>query len=174
MDAYLYSDTTNALVVMPEAAHQESAINNLIYKVFGPGRYVKTAERLREGNHPCPDLSLVAMKGETLMGSVRLWPVVVKSDDGDTVTEVAFLGPITVDPAVQGGGIGSQLVEAALDKAFAKGLSAVLLVGDFDYFKRFGFERAQVSLPGPADPKRILIAYAQGAAPLTGKVSVRR
>lgn len=174
LDAHLYSDATNITVIKPETSHQDSAINNLIYKVFGPGRYVKTAERLREGNHPYPDLSLVAMKGDALLGSVRLWPVGVKSDDNETSTEVAFLGPITVDPVVQGGGIGSQLVEAALEKAFAKGLRAVVLVGDYDYFKRFGFERAQLSLPGPADPRRILIAYAPDAAPLTGKVSVQR
>lgn len=175
LDAHIYSDVDAPVVIAPETETQEKAINNLIYKVFGPGRYVKTAERLREGNRHYPDLSLVAAQGVVLQGSVRLWPVLVTPEDNDTSESIAFLGPITVDPAFQGTGIGSRLIEAAVKKAFAKGLKAVLLVGDYDYFKRFGFERAQgIVLPGLTDPKRILIAVAPGAAPVKGRVSVPR
>ncbi|MCR6661386.1 MAG: hypothetical protein NVV72_19465 [Asticcacaulis sp.] len=49
---------------------------------FGPGRYVKTAERLREGSHILPDMSFVALRGGQLLGSVRLWPIEVREGGG--------------------------------------------------------------------------------------------
>src|SRR5690606_42044086 len=58
-------------------------------------------------------------------------------------SEVAFLGPIAVDPDCQSTGIGRLLVEAALEATFAKGLVAVLLVGTPVYFEKFGFDVAE-------------------------------
>lgn len=140
----------------------------LIASAFGPGRYVKAAERLREGREPEPALSFVAWDGERLAGAVRLWTVTV----GDA--PCIFLGPIAVDPAWRGKGLGEALVEAACEAAQAAGWPAVLLVGDAPYFGRMGFEPAPGAImPGPVDRRRVLarpLTPGHHAAALAGPV----
>lgn len=154
-----------------ETPDLENRILELTDHAFGPGRYVKTAERLREHSHIIPDLSFVALRGEALIGSVRMWPILVHDVDANTYEALAFLGPIVVDDAHRGLGIGKALIGACVEAAFAKGLRAVLLVGSQSYFKPFGFDKAQaITLPGPVDPKRLLIRYSQPDIAFAGKV----
>ena len=151
-------------VIDLETEADARAVAALVDTAFGPGRWAKTAERLREHNHPIPGLSLVAREAGRVTGSVRLWPVLI----GDT--PAAFLGPIAVEDAQRRRGLGAQLVERACEAAEAQGLAAVLLVGDEPYFGRFGFVRSNAKLPGPVDPRRVLIRMFGGGAPLEGKV----
>ena len=144
---------------------------DLADRAFGPGRYVKTAERLREESAPIHDLSFVATKGEQLLGSVRLWPIFVYDFEPNHYEPLAFLGPIVVEPAYRGQGIGKALIRTAVDAAFAKGLRAVLLVGSQTYFAPFGFHKAEgMTMPGPVDPNRVLIRYARSGLEFKGKV----
>lgn len=152
----LTADYTIAL----EGPGLDARIHEMNDRAFGPGRFVKTAERLREDSRPLPDLSFVAYQGGRLIGSVRLWPVFVFDEATNTYEPLAFLGPIVVDNAFRGRGVGKALMRTALDAAFAKGLNAVLLVGSKSYFEPFGFEEAtKIVMPGPVDAKRVLIAY---------------
>ena len=59
----------------PEAPDDAPLILDLTDRAFGPGRYAKAAERLREGNAVLRELSISAWRGEALLGSVRMWPV---------------------------------------------------------------------------------------------------
>lgn len=125
------------------------AVEALVTAAFGPGRFAKTAERLREGATPAA--AFVVRQGGRLIGSVRLWPVTVGGVEG------LFLGPIAVDAAARGSGVGGDLVAACV--AFAKdaGVDGVLLVGDPPYFERFGFQPApDAVLPGPVDRRRVM------------------
>ncbi len=146
-------------------------IHELTDRAFGPGRYVKTAERLREDSQPIPDLSFIAGHGEKLVGSVRLWPVFVYDFEPNHYEPLAFLGPIVVDPPHRGHGIGKALIGAAVEAAFAKGLRAVLLVGAQSFFTPFGFHKAEdIAMPGPVDPARVLIRYARPGLAFKGQV----
>ncbi len=140
-------------------------------RAFGPGRFTKTAERLREDSTPIEDLCFVATQGERLIGSVRLWPIFVFDEDANIYEPLVFLGPIVVEPTYRGAGIGKALVRACVDAAFANGLRAVLLVGSQAYFKPFGFDEADgVEMPGPVDAKRVLIRYRDTGLKLRGRV----
>jgi len=153
-----------------ETPDLDQRILELTDHAFGPGRYVKTAERLREGSHIFSDLSFVALKGDRLLGSVRMWPINVRNAHG--IETIAFLGPIVVDDACRGLGIGKALISACLEAASAKGLRAVLLVGSQSYFLPFGFEKAKdITLPGPVDPNRLMIRYSEPDLAFSGKVS---
>ncbi len=146
-------------LIAPEHSGDAFGVEAVVAAAFGPGRFAKTAERLREGSNPIA--GFVARDGARVVGSVRLWPITIGE------TPAAFLGPIAVDEAHRKGGLGARLVEAAVGAADALGLSAVLLVGDSPYFGRFGFERAQgVTLPGPVDARRVLLRALQGEAPV--------
>lgn len=140
----------------------------LIDRAFGPGRFTKASERVREFADFAPELSFCAWRGERLVGVVRQWRVRV----GDT--EAVFLGPIAVEADERSGGVGGLLVEQAVAAARTAGEPAVVLVGDAPYFGRFGFSAAlgkAVRLPGPVDQRRVLaIAFAPPGEALSGPI----
>lgn len=139
-------------LIRNEEPNDAAEIAALVERAFGPGRYAKAAERLREGNTPQAKLSFVAEADGRLAGSVRLWPIKV---GGRAVT---FLGPIAVEAAQRGDGLGRQLVERACEAARDAGCEAVLLVGDMAWFAPSGFQIApRVVMPGPVDPRRVLV-----------------
>ena len=159
--------TATALTLDLELPQDGPAIAALLSQAFGPGRYVKVSERVRELAEFRPDLSFCAWSGNRLVGSVRMTRVKV----GDR--EAAFLGPLAVAVSARHLGTGGLLVKAASDAAERAGFSHVVLVGDEPYFRRFGFEAAPASavrLPGPVDQRRVLMRSfgTEPAAPLSG------
>ena len=144
-----------ALNILPETAEDAEAIERLHERTFGPGRYARTAYRIREGRSHELSLSFTARVGTLLVGSVRLTPITV----GDT--RAVLLGPLTVEPPFREHGIGKALISRGLDGAKAKGHKLVFLVGDAPYYERHGFkqvEEGRVTMPGPVDPARLLVA----------------
>jgi predicted N-acetyltransferase YhbS len=147
--------TELSLVIRPESPIDAEAIDRLHERAFGPGRFARTAFRLREGAPPLLDLSFTALVGTLLVGSVRLTPVLAGGQPA------LMLGPLTVEPAFEGRGIGAALMSKSLDAARRKGHRLVLLVGDEPYYRRFGFKRVpsrQLELPGPVNPERFLVS----------------
>src|SRR5262245_16234804 len=156
-------DSVTATALPPLVAEQPAdalAVDGLIERAFGPGRYAKAAERLREGNRPILDLSFVAKAGGEVVGCVRMWPVRIGG------TPALLLGPFAVDETFRSRGLGAALILRACEAAGAAGHARVLLVGDEPYFSPLGFAIApQVILPGPVDPHRVLVrALKPGAA----------
>ena len=144
-----------ALTILPESKDDAEAIERLHERTFGPGRYAKTAYRLREQVPHSVDLSLTARIGTLLVGSVWLSPIRIGEH------KVLLLGPLTVEPAFRERGIGQALVARALKEAGAQGHRLVLLVGDEPYYSKAGFRRVpsgRIIMPGPVDPARVLIA----------------
>jgi predicted N-acetyltransferase YhbS len=140
--------------ILPETTDDALAIERLHERTFGPGRYAKTAYRLREGAPHILDLSFTARVGTLLVGSVRLSPIRIGE------TEALLLGPLTVEPPFREHGIGQALIERALSAAKAKGHRLVVLVGDEPYYGKCGFQRTpkgRVVMPGPVDPARLLV-----------------
>jgi predicted N-acetyltransferase YhbS len=150
-----------SLTILPESAVDVQAIERLHERTFGPGRYARTAYRIREGVAHSLDLSFTARIGTLLVGSVRLSPICIGE------TSALLLGPLTVEPPFRDRGIGIGLIERSLQEAKAKGHKLVVLVGDESYYQRCGFKRipkGQVTMPGPVDPQRLLVAeLAEGA-----------
>jgi predicted N-acetyltransferase YhbS len=145
--------TELSLVIRPELPIDDEPVERLHERAFGPGRFARTAYRLREGAPHRRDLSFTALVGTLLVGSVRLTPV---SAGG---APALMLGPLTVDPAFENRGIGAALIGRSLEAARAQDHSLVLLVGDEPYYARFGFRRIparHLELPGPVDPNRFL------------------
>jgi predicted N-acetyltransferase YhbS len=153
--------TDLSLTISPETADDALAIDRLHERTFGPGRYARTAYRIREGAQHELDLSYVARIGTLLVGSVRLTPVRIGE------TKALLLGPLTVEPPFRERGIGLQLIERALEGARKKGHRLMVLVGDEPYYGKVGFRRipkGQASMPGPVDPARLLIAELETGA----------
>ena len=150
------------LTLAPERAADAPLADALIARAFGPGRYAKAAERLREGNEPIATLSFMAWIDGRAVGCVRIWPIFI----GDTAA--LLLGPIAVEESKRSLGIGAALIRRACEAARTAGHKLVLLVGDEAYFGAFRFAAAparRVKMPGPVNQARVLVtALAPGAA----------
>ena len=201
MNAMLTHDPAAAFVPAPqlqagldpvwidaERPEDRDAREMLLDRAFGPSRFGKTCERLRAQRLPAAGLSLVArahgfglgggeVVGSDVVGTVRLWHV----DAGGV--PALMLGPLAVDARVRCFGIGSRLMEAAIERAAALGHDAILLVGDAPYYARFGFLRAHalgLRMPGPVEAERFLglelrpgaFAAARGLVRATGAVAL--
>lgn len=147
--------------IADERVSDFAAREALLDSVMGRARRLKPSERLRANRMPADGLALVARDGGRLVGSVRLWNV---SAGG---RGALLLGPLAVEAELQGKGVGSGLMQVALARAAEAGHGGVILVGDPDYYARFGFEAAPVAglvLPGQDDRRRFLgLELAPGA-----------
>jgi len=144
-----------SFTIHAETAADADAIERLHERTFGPGRYAKTAYRIREDGPHTLALSFTARIGTLLVGSVRLTRVRIGE------TPALLLGPLTVEPPFRERGIGFALIERALADARAQGHRLVVLVGDAPYYGRAGFRPAakgSAVMPGPVDPERLLVA----------------
>lgn len=158
------------VVVAREAPADAPTVERLVERAFGPGRFARTAYRLREAAAPIADLCFVARVSTLLVGSNRMTPIIAGG------VPALLLGPLTVDPAFQDRGIAAALVNATLEAATAAGHSLVILVGDEPYYRRFSFSRVppgRLVMPGPVDPARVLYrelvagAFASASGPIT-------
>jgi putative acetyltransferase len=86
------------------------------------------------------ELSLVAEAEGVVVGHIAFSAARI----GDASSGWFLLGPVAVDPAHQGRGMGRALVEAGLEALRSRGASGSVLVGDAAFYERFGFR----SYPG--------------------------
>jgi predicted N-acetyltransferase YhbS len=157
--------TTLPLLIRREEQADAEAIERLHERAFGPGRFARTAFRLREGAGARPDLCFTAHVGTYLVGSIRLSPITLGGMPG------LVLGPVAVEPAFMNRGIGHELIAAALDAARKAEDRLVILIGDEPYYRRAGFSKVpegRLVMPGPVDPTRLLwLELVPGAAEAT-------
>jgi predicted N-acetyltransferase YhbS len=143
-----------SLTITAETPNDAQAIERLVARTFGPGRYVLSAYRLREHGGHRLDLSFTARIGTLLVGSVRQLPICVGE------TRALLLGPLTVEPPFRSRGVGGKLLARAIEEARGAGEKLIVLVGDEPYYSRAGFkriEKGRVTMPGPVDPARLLV-----------------
>ena len=143
--------------IKPEPAAQAGAVERLYDDVFGPARFHKASYLFREGVAPVQELSWIALEGDRLVGVIRYWPILV----GETGHPALLLGPLAIAQDRAGKGIGRALMFKTLDLAAQLGHDLVLLVGDVDYYKRFGFVPATSHgfvMPGETRPDRLQVA----------------
>jgi predicted N-acetyltransferase YhbS len=162
------------LILQFERPQDGPAVDGLIDRAFGPGRFTKVSERVREFATFAPELSVVAWTpdaktGDRLLGCARMWRVRV---GGRPVT---FLGPFAVEQGERNAGFGARMIERACEAALAAGETHVVLVGDEPYFSRVGFSTAagrRVVMPAPVDQRRVLVrALTPDAGELAGPVT---
>jgi predicted N-acetyltransferase YhbS len=161
--------------IRDERAGDLAARDALLDRAIGAHRRRKTSERLREGRHPARDLALVAMDGDRVVGTVRLWSV----DAGGA--PALLLGPLAVAETHRSLGLGARLICEAMFRAVQRGHKAIILVGDAAYYERFGFSRSatrSLSLPGPVESERFLgleleVGALEGASGLVTPIGER-
>ncbi|MBS0333712.1 MAG: N-acetyltransferase [Proteobacteria bacterium] len=161
-------DSGPGLVLQSERPQDGPQVDALIERAFGPGRYAKASERVREFAEFAPELSVCAWSNGRLLGCARMWRVQAGG------VPVTFLGPFAVEQGERSAGFGARMIARACEAAAAAGETHVVLVGDEAYFSRVGFAKAggrKVTLPGPVDPARVLVrALTPDAVELEGPI----
>jgi len=145
-----------SVVVEPVTACDAAAISALHARVFGPGRFTRTAYRVREGTPFASRFCLKALVGGEMVAAIRFTEISIGGANG-----ALLLGPLAVEPRHAGLGYGRRLVADGLVQARGAGEALVLLVGNMSYYGRHGFVPVpigRISLPGPVDPARLLAA----------------
>jgi predicted N-acetyltransferase YhbS len=141
-------------------------VEALLDDAFGTDRFGRTAYLLRKRSKPIAALSFALVENGVPIGSIQCWPVRI----GDF--PIVLVGPVAVTPELQGKGIGHQLMYAMLEAAAKIGNPVMVMIGDPEYYERFGFSAERTggwSLPGPWEPRRLLAHNAAAVdTPATG------
>ena len=153
------------IAIVPLAEIDPAAIEQLLDRAFGTDRHRRTAYLIRQGTSAVAALSFAAVESGEVIGTIQCWPVRLMRDDGGS-DPLVMVGPIAVEPARQGEGIGQMLTRHAIRAAETIGAPPLMLIGDPEYYGRFfGFDATATALwraPGPVEQRRLL---ARGAAP---------
>ena len=130
--------------ILPQRADDEALLEPLLDRTFGQDRHGKTVYRLREGIAPIPELSFSAVHEDgSLLASLRFWPIRIEE------TPAILLGPLAVEPPLQGQGIGKALVRHGLTEARKQGHRICVVVGAPEYYGpgKMGMVRAPGHAP---------------------------
>ena len=121
----------------------EELTRNAFWNHHAPGcdeHYL--AHILRESSDFVPELDYVAVHDGKVVGNIMYTRAKIVLDRGGE-REVLCFGPLAVDPAFQGRGVGGALIERTKTLARELGYKAILIFGDPEYYSRFGFVPAE-------------------------------
>ncbi len=150
------------VVITPTLQSDLPDISNLHAQLFGPGRFTRTAYRVRES---CPLISPFCQTAKwdgQLIATITFTEVLIGSRTG-----ALLLGPLAVGASYTNLGIGRALVSTGIAHAKTVDMQLVILIGDLSYYQRAGFvsiPAGRIQLPGPADPARLLAHELKNAA----------
>ena len=145
---------TNQIVahIRKQTDSDKGDIARLMYATFGAERTTRSVWHLRPGP-PVDDLCFIAELEGRAVACLRFWEIIIAG------FRQLLLGPLAVEPNIQGKGVGKSLVRAGLSHAERLGKWDVVLVsGDHDYYPQFGFQSvstSQILWPGPLESERL-------------------
>jgi len=128
-------DLLSDVLIRPEAREDLDGIRRVNYLAFEGGPEAGMVDALRTAD--AVTLSMVAVMGDEVVGHVLVTPVTVRTEHGDE--SLVGLGPVAVLPEQQGRGIGTLLIETALESLREARHAGVVVVGHPGYYPRFGF-----------------------------------
>ena len=116
-------------------------VSNVIEEAFRDAEHTDHNEhnlvrKLRTSSAFNPELSIVALDGEKIIGHILFTEIKIGED-----TSLA-LAPLAVLPEYQGKGIGRVLIEEGHKKAKEEGYKSVIVLGHPEYYPKFGYKPA--------------------------------
>lgn len=146
--------------LLPLTSARPDDVENLLDHAFGNDRHGRTAYLLRQDMPVIDHLSFAILDDDDLVGSIQCWPVAVAR------FPLVLVGPVAVSPKRQNQGLGHKLMHASI-AALTSNDAPMVMIGDPEYYGRFGFFADQTSgwtLPGPFEPRRLLLRNPQCAS----------
>ncbi|WGN90383.1 GNAT family N-acetyltransferase [Ligilactobacillus faecis] len=127
--------------IRPENITDYPKITLLIEQAFAKathrdGNEAQLVEKLRHSQNFIPELSLVAVSAEQIVGHILFTKVTIENH------QALALAPLAVLPEFQKQGIGSALIKAGHIKAQELGYTYSIVLGHPGYYSRFGYRPA--------------------------------
>ena len=120
----------------------ENLVRNSFWNVYRPGALEHLiVHRLRDDESFIKDLAYVIEKDDLIIAHINYSKGNLNFENGKRDAAIV-LGPISVDRNYQNQGFGSKLIEYTLKLIENKGIPYVFVIGDENYYKRFGFKSA--------------------------------
>jgi predicted N-acetyltransferase YhbS len=126
--------TTSIRTEQPADIDDIYALNKV---VFGQDNEAKLLDHIRQTPGFIPELSLVAVDGDKIIGYILLSKMDIAN--GDKHFESLGVTSMVVHPDYQRQGVGAKLITHSLQKATLLGYTSVLAFGHEYYFPKFGF-----------------------------------
>ena len=146
----------NNLRLLLETKNDHIEVERLLDLVFTPRRKLLSSYQLRNSANKVDNLSYVIKdNSKKVVGSIRFWSVRVDSHSSRGL----LLGPLAVHPIYQSEGLGEKLVLNGIEKAHSNNWNWIVLVGDLDYYSKFGFSKNPtrgISIGNGLDNSRLL------------------
>lgn len=153
------------VTIREEDATDHDGVRHVNGLAFPTHAEADLVERLRDEHAVC--VSVVAVSQDAVVGHALFSHAHIELPSGPLA--VGALGPVAVLPEQQRRGIGASLIRAGLERCWALGLPAVIVLGHPDYYPRFGFRRADtwaIRCEFDAPPEAFMIAWS--ATPSAG------
>lgn len=120
----------------------ENLVRDSFWNIYRPGAYEHyIVHELRDDPSFMRDLAYVLEVDNEIIGHINYSKGKIRFNNGNCC-EAVILGPISIDKNYQNRGYGSKLIEYTLDLIDDKNIDYVFVVGDENYYRRFGFESA--------------------------------
>ena len=128
----------NNLRLLLEAKNDHVEVERLLDLVFTPRRKLLSSYQLRGSANKVDDLSYVLKDtSNKIVGSIQFWKIRLDNHRSKGL----LLGPLAIHPIYQSEGLGEKLVLTGLEKAYVNNWNWIVLVGDINYYSRFGFNK---------------------------------
>jgi putative acetyltransferase len=157
--------------IHPEKSGDISQIRHVNDEAFGGIKESRLVDDLRDQG--MLTVSLVAVLNGEVLGHIAFSPVTIESKISKA--EAITLAPLAVLPKYQRQGIGSQLVNAGIDRCRSTGHDIIFVVGHPEYYPRFGFTQAKrkgfdCEFPAPDEAWMVLELYEGALKGISGTV----
>jgi predicted N-acetyltransferase YhbS len=153
--------------VIPLANVEPAIIEEVLDRAFGTDRHGRTAYTIRKGTDWLPALSFAALDTDGMLaGTIQAWPVAL-TDASGRAHPMIMVGPVAVLPERQDQGYGRALMAALTGGLDPQAPLPQMLIGDTEYYERFGFTNAYTggwTCPGPWEPARLMVRTDNPAA----------
>ena len=133
----------DSFFIRPETPADIPAIFEVNYQAFAHYDEARLVDALREARVFDPELSLVAVDGDRIIGHILFPPITIESPQA--ITPAIALAPLVVHPDFQCLGVGAALIEEGLNVCRALGHRIVIVIGHPGYYPRYGFRSARAN-----------------------------
>ncbi|MGE7935001.1 GNAT family N-acetyltransferase [Viridibacillus arvi] len=133
------------ITIRQEQPSDYKVTEDVVQKAFANMEFSDKTEhelvvRLRISDAFIPQLSIVAVDNDKVIGHILLTKIKIINEDQST--ESLALAPVSVLPEYQNKGIGKLLINTALENAKELDYKSVVVLGHPDYYPKFGFKKA--------------------------------
>ena len=125
------------VLIRPETKDETGKVFEINELAFGRKNEARLVDLLRKGSSFIPELSLVAVKDDEILGHILFSKISIV--DNQSITQSLSLAPMAVLPGYQNQGVGSKLILHGLEKARRLLFDSVIVLGHKEYYPRFGF-----------------------------------